>query len=74
MVVFLDLDEDDVSDNPHADHRSEAAGLVASLRQSQWRSNSKSSAVTENGNCVARFEERPNPNLNTVSAALACYP
>lgn len=67
MVVFLDLDEDDVADDPHA-----AAGLVASLRQPQWRS--KSSAVTEHGKPIARIEERPNPNINSVSAALACYP
>lgn len=70
MVVFLDLDEDDVSDDPHADPN-KSAGFAASLRQAHLRSKP---VVTENGEPALNSNERPNPNLNSCSAALGCYP
>lgn len=39
--------------------------------QSQWRSKS---VVTENGEPAIDSGERPNPNINSFSAALGCYP
>lgn len=76
MVVFLDLDEDDVSErDPHADPN-EPAGFAASSRQQRQRF--KPAAAVRIGNStkslVEEEEERPNPNLNGFSAALGCYP
>lgn len=70
MVVFLDLDEDDLSDGHHADPH-KLAGFASSLRQSQWRSR----PVGTNANRGAiDSTERSFPNINGFSAALACYP
>lgn len=67
MVVFLDLDED-VPD-PHADP-GEPAGFISleSFRRLAYR------APVTAENQKATEIDRPNPNLNTVSAALGCYP
>jgi hypothetical protein len=70
MVVFLDLDEDDLSNDHHADpHKS--AGFTTSLRQSQWRSRP---VVTNVNRAAIDSTERSFPNINGFSAALACYP
>ncbi len=70
MVVYRDLDEDDVSDDHHADLNG-SAGFASSLRQSQWRSKP---VVTGNGESAVDLEETPFPNINGFSAALGCYP
>jgi len=66
MVLLLDLDEE-ISD-PHADP-SHPAGF-ASLRQRQR----KVTAKVRTNNPDNEPPERPNPNLNGLSAAVACYP
>ncbi len=68
MVVYFNLGEDDVSDDPHVDPN-KSAGFAGS--QSQWRSKP---VVTENGESAVDLGERPNPNINSFSAALGCYP
>lgn len=70
MVVFLDLDEDNVVDDHHAD-LNKSAGFPASLRQSQWRAKP---VVTEHGDSTVDVAEPPFPNINGFSAALGCYP
>ncbi|KAL6721351.1 hypothetical protein ACLMJK_000454 [Lecanora helva] len=69
MVVFLDLDEDDVSDSdPHIDPTSPAEYK----RQGRL---SKSPAVNVNGHNVEEEKnERINPNVNSLTAAFGCYP
>lgn len=66
MVVFVDL-EDDVSDDPHADPN-EPRGFP-SLRKHHL-GDKVTAKETDDGN----FDERPNPNLNSLSAALGAYP
>ena len=69
MVVFLDL-EADVPDDPHADPN-EPRGF-SSLRKHPlgYKVTTK---VTANGD-DGSVEERPNPNINSFSAALGAYP
>ena len=73
MVVFLDLDDDGVSDpDPHVDPNS-PAGYNWALRQQ--RRVSKPHAVTVNREANITDEEgRANPNVNSLSAAFGCYP
>ena len=74
MVVFLDLDEDDVSDpDPHADPTI-PAGYGFPLRHQVLKSQNVPvdvhvEEVHENNN-NGNF----NPNVNSLSAALGCYP
>ena len=68
MVLLLDLD-DEVPD-PHADPK-EPAGF-ASFRSRQ-REDSVTTKLPTNRSDDA-LSERPNPNLNGLSAAVACYP
>ncbi|KAF6229717.1 hypothetical protein HO173_011364 [Letharia columbiana] len=69
MVVFVDL-EDDVPDDPHADPN-EPRGF-SSLRKHHLGDRS-TAEVTANGH-DEHVEERPNPNINSFSAALGAYP
>lgn len=69
MVVFVDL-EDDVPDDPHADPN-EPRGF-SSLRKHHLGDKS-TAEVTANGD-DEHVEERPNPNINSFSAALGAYP
>ena len=71
MVLLLDL-EDEIPD-PHADPN-EPAGFVLRKR---YRSDYVDGAVTPKhvkGPEDASPIQRPNPNLNGLSAAVACYP
>ena len=71
MVVFLDLDEDDVSDpDPHVDPIG-FAGYERALRQRGSKPRGLT-AIGESGGLEAT--ESVNPNVNSVSAALGCYP
>ena len=67
MVVFVDL-EDDVSDDAHA---GEPRGF-SSFRKHHLGNpvTAKVTGNSDNGN----VEERPNPNINSFSAALGAYP
>ena len=69
MVVFVDLDND-VSDDPHADPN-EPRGF-SSLRKHRLGDKVTANAPP-NGN-DGNSEERPNPNINSFSAALGAYP
>lgn len=69
MVVFVDL-EDDVPDDPHANPR-EPCGF-SSLRRSHLR-DKVTAKLTANG-ADGNAEQRPNPNINSLSAALGAYP
>ena len=69
MVVFVDL-EDDLSDDPHA-NPNEPRGF-SSLRKHHL--GDKVTAKTTDDGDHENIEERPNPNLNNLSAALAAYP
>lgn len=67
MVVFLDL-EDEISD-PHADThygRGPHLGGEAASRDSITAHSSKRKE--------GKLAERPNPNVNSFSAILSCYP
>lgn len=71
MVVFLELGDDDASD-PFARSR------VLPGLQKPLHSDHESATVSPNHNRgkedESTEEERPNPNLNTFSKALGCYP
>lgn len=69
MVVFVDL-EDDVPDDPHADPN-EPRGF-SSLRKYHLgdKVTAKVTAHGDGGN----VDTRPNPNINSFSAALGAYP
>lgn len=69
MVVFVDL-EDDLSDDPHANPNDPRA--FSSLRKHHLgdKVTAKPTAKDDDEN----IEERPNPNLNSLTAALAAYP
>lgn len=65
MVVFLDL-EDELQD-PHADPRSSNhADPKQQLRHSMAAGSSTETMQVD--------YDRPNPNVNSFSAALGCYP
>ncbi|KAK4690281.1 hypothetical protein P7C71_g6473, partial [Lecanoromycetidae sp. Uapishka_2] len=68
MVLFVDLGED-VSD-PHADPDHPAGFASLRLRQREDTVTAKVPANDGSDNSI----ERPNPNLNGLSAAVACYP
>lgn len=65
MVVFVDL-EDDISNDPN-DPRE-----FSSLRRHHL-ADKVTTKVTANGDDEST-EERPNPNVNSFSAALGAYP
>ena len=77
MVVFLDLDEHNVPNDPHADPH-EPAGL----KHYRWpphqpeHSTTTATCATLDGKAAEALApgERLNPNINGCSAALACYP
>ena len=77
MVVFLDLDEDDVSDpDPHADP-SGSAGYEWAMRQRVAKPRDVTAdhhAGTGTKPITSDDEIRDNPNVNSLSAALGCYP
>ena len=60
MVVFVDL-EDDVPNDPHESLRKHHLGDKVTTK------------VTTNGDDEST-KERPNPNINSFSAALGAYP
>ena len=72
MVVFVDL-EDDVPDDPHADPNSPRR--FPSLRQHHLEDlgDKVTNKVTADSDHDV-VEERPNPNINNISAALGAYP
>lgn len=71
MVVFLDLNEDDVSDpDPHVDPTG-SEGYDWALRQRVSKPREVTAASENN---IFEDEERINPNINSLSAALGCYP
>ncbi|CAF9920073.1 MAG: hypothetical protein ALECFALPRED_001420 [Alectoria fallacina] len=69
MVVFVDLDND-VSDDPHADPNGPRG--FSSLRK--HRLGDKVTANAPPNANDGKLEERPNPNINSFSAALGAYP
>ena len=77
MVVFVDLDDDVPPDDPHADR----GKLIPYSRLSIHSRGTKNLAEEYEDcdrspaeRCGEAGQERPNPNLNAVSAALGCYP
>ena len=70
MVVFVDL-EDDVPDDPHADPNQPRG--FPSLHNHRFgpKVTAKATADGDDGPVV---KERPNPNINSFSAALGAYP
>lgn len=70
MVVFVDL-EDDVPDDPHADPN-EPRGFPP-LRKHHLGDKVTAKASANGGN-DGDIDERPNPNINSFSAALGAYP
>ena len=71
MVVFLNLDEDDLSDpDPHADPIG-SAGFESALRKRATRAHDVSAHAVDSH---LDGEIRVNPNVNGLSAALGCYP
>lgn len=69
MVVFVDL-ENDVSDDPHADPNEPRR--FSSLHKYHL-GDKVTTRVTTNGDNES-IEERLNPNINSISAALGAYP
>ena len=70
MVVFVDL-EDDVSDDPHADPNQPRG--FSSLHRHHL-GDKVTTKVTANDDNDEPIEKRPNPNINSFSAALGAYP
>ena len=74
MVVFLDLDEDDVSDpDPHADPIG-SAGYEWAMRHRVAEPRDITVDHTRTKSQTSDDEKRDNPNVNSLSAALGCYP
>ncbi|KAL2057775.1 hypothetical protein ABVK25_002159 [Lepraria finkii] len=71
MVLLLDLD-DEVPD-PHADPN-EPAGFVLRQHYLNGQPDSSITPAVSKAPQDANVIERPNPNLNGLSAAVACYP
>ena len=69
MVVFVDL-EDDLSDDPYPDP--DGPCRFSTLRR-HHPGNKVTAKVTTNGD-DGSIEKRPNPNINSISAALGAYP
>lgn len=69
MVVFVDL-ENDVSDDPHADPNEPRR--FSSLGKYHL-GDKVTTSVTANGDDEP-IEDRFNPNINSISAALGAYP
>lgn len=69
MVVFVDL-ENHVSDDPHADPNEPRR--FSSLRKHHL-GDKVTTRVATNGDDES-IEERLNPNINSISAALGAYP
>ena len=69
MVVFVDL-EDDLSDDPYADP--DEPRRFSTLRR-QHPGDKVTTKVTIGGE-DGSIEIRPNPNINSISAALGAYP
>lgn len=67
MVVFVDL-EDDVPDDPHADPHEPG---FSSLRKHHLGDKVTAKATAGDDENV---DKRPNPNINSFSAALGAYP
>ena len=65
MVVLLDLDEDDI--NSDRVNSKAALAFAKPYREESHRAQKHDDAPQDN-------DERPNPNINGFSAALACYP
>ena len=80
MVVFVDLDGDDekLQDIQHSlTHHAITSQHLQKLRirdgQSQYQQDDDGGSDTCNIN-QAEIVERGNPNINSFSAALSCYP
>ena len=69
MVVFVDL-EDDLSDDSYADP--DEPRRFSTLRR-HHPGNKVTTKVTTDGD-DGSIEIRPNPNINSISAALGAYP
>ena len=69
MVVFVDL-EDDLSDDPYADP--DEPRRFSALRRHHPRDKVTTKVTTEGDD--GSIEIRPNPNINSISAALGAYP
>ena len=73
MVVFLDLDsDDDLVFDPRSDAHSASRFPLSKPRLGN--AVTLKHVVREADKRETEGEERPNPNLNGFSAALACYP
>ena len=66
MVVLLDLDEDDI--NTHRVHSETALLAFSKPYREEFNPAQKHDAANQDN------DDRPNPNINSFSAALACYP
>ncbi len=71
MVVFVDL-EDDAPDDPHADLNEPPRFSLRSLRKHHL--GDKVTAIVTANSDDDTINERPNPNINSFSAALGAYP
>jgi len=77
MVVFVDLDDDDSVEGPLArnNHGAGAFSDHHSLLTAAHANNRSNGAGPHESHPHAHDAvERPNPNINTFSAALGCYP
>ena len=72
MVVYLDLDEDDLSDpEPHSPHAERFAGYERALRQRVSKPRGEVPLVDD---VKSEREESISLNFNRLSTALGCYP
>ena len=69
MVVFVDL-EDDLSDDPYADPDEPRRFSTLRGHHPGDKVTTKVTTDDEDGS----IEIRPNPNINSISAALGAYP
>lgn len=71
MVVLLDLDEDSINDPYHAGSFDAIGHTLTQRNDTQYAAEVRDEQYATE----ARDEvERVNPNLNSFSAALSCYP
>ena len=76
MVVFIDLDEDDVPDDPY-ENDLRHLGALAHEKDLSWRNHDveqRQADLLAKDHSTATKLQRPNPNLNATSAAFGCYP
>ncbi|KAG8529447.1 uncharacterized protein KY384_006084 [Bacidia gigantensis] len=73
MVVFVDLEDEPDDKPPHSGEQAAGSALPGGSRFASG-SITRKAASHLSASARTSADERPNPNLNTLSKALGCYP